>query len=31
MRGYMNQFRILDPEAFERMNYMRILHAYETT
>jgi dihydroorotate dehydrogenase (fumarate) len=28
MRGYMSQSRILDPEAFERMNYMRILQGY---
>jgi dihydroorotate dehydrogenase (fumarate) len=28
MRGYLSQLRILDPEAFERMNYVRILQAY---
>jgi dihydroorotate dehydrogenase (fumarate) len=28
MRGYMSQLRIVNPEAFERMNYVRILQGY---
>jgi dihydroorotate dehydrogenase (fumarate) len=28
MRGFLSQLRIADPEAFERMNYIRILQAY---
>ena len=28
MRGYLSQLRIIDPVAFERMNYMRILQEY---
>jgi dihydroorotate dehydrogenase (fumarate) len=28
MRGYLSQLRIADPEAFERMNYLRILQDY---
>jgi dihydroorotate dehydrogenase (fumarate) len=28
MRGYLSQLRILDPESFARLNYVRILQAY---
>jgi dihydroorotate dehydrogenase (fumarate) len=28
MRGYLSQLRIEDPEAFERMNYLRMLQEY---